>query len=197
MARLDFSHLNRQTIIPFLAKLFSEQGQAAYLGEPVTMAEHMLQGAALAEQAGHDDLVIIAALLHDIGHFISAHGAFSMQDSEDRWHEQAGADLLARFFPAPLVDAVRYHVAAKRYLCATEPDYYDRLSPASKHSLTLQGGVMGADEAADFARQPHLDNILTVRRLDDAGKQAGLSVPDFASYIPKIDQLLDQHSPPA
>ena len=109
MARLDFSHLNRQTIIPFLAKLFSEQGQAAYLGEPVTMAEHMLQGAALAEQAGHDDLVIIAALLHDIGHFISAHGAFSMQDSEDRWHEQAGADLLARFFPAPLVDAVRYH----------------------------------------------------------------------------------------
>ena len=197
MARPDFSHLNRQTITPFLAKLFAEQGQAAYLGEPVTMAEHMQQGAALAEQAGHDDLVIIAALLHDIGHFISAHGAFSMQDSEDRWHEQAGADLLARFFPAPLVDAVRYHVAAKRYLCATEPDYYDRLSPASKHSLTLQGGVMGTDEAADFARQPHLNNILTVRRLDDAGKQAGLSVPDFASYIPKIDQLLDQHFPPA
>ena len=185
--------LNRHTITGFLARLFAEQGQAAYLGEPVTMAEHMLQGAMLAEAAGHGDVVIVAALLHDIGHFISAHGQFSMQDDQDRWHEEAGADLLARFFPQAVVDAVRFHVAAKRYLCATEPDYLACLSPASVHSLDLQGGVMGADEAAEFARQPNLGMILTVRRLDDAGKQAGLATPDFGHFAPKIEQLAEQH----
>ena len=60
--------LNRETIVPFLADIFARRGAESYLGEPVTMAEHMLQGAWLAEAEGAPDELVAAALLHDIGH---------------------------------------------------------------------------------------------------------------------------------
>ena len=103
--------LDQSTIVAFLADIFDRRGGEEYLGEPVTMAEHMLQGATLAEEAELPEEVIVATLLHDIGHFTSEFGSFSMQDTEDRFHEEAGARVLEQFVPIIVTDCVRYHVA--------------------------------------------------------------------------------------
>ena len=94
--------LTSETIVPFLADIFERRGGEEYLGEPVTMAEHMLQGAHFAEQRGESEQIIVAALLHDIGHFTSEFGMFSMDDTKDRFHEEAGAKVLEWFFPCLL-----------------------------------------------------------------------------------------------
>lgn len=183
----------RDTIVEFLGDIFARCGDAEYLGEPVTMAQHMLQGAWLAEQQGLDDQVIVAALLHDIGHFTSEFGTFSMEDTEDRFHEEAGAEVLAPFFPSLVTDCVRYHVAAKRYLCATRPSYFDRLSEASIHSLNLQGGPMSAEEVAEFERNPNLPRIIQVRYLDEAGKDPDMVTPDYWHFAPAVQRVVDAH----
>jgi predicted HD phosphohydrolase len=189
----EIEALTRENIVPFLADIFERRGGEAYLGEKVTMAEHMLQGAHFAEVRGEDAMVMVAALLHDIGHFTSEFGTFSMEDSQDRCHEEAGAVVLEPFFPAVVVDCVRHHVAAKRYLCATNPNYLGRLTPASIHSLKLQGGPMGADEVEAFAQNPNIDIILKVRHLDDEGKVAGLKSPPFAHFAPMVQHVVDAH----
>ena len=181
------------TIVAFLADIFERRGGEEYLGEPVTMAEHMLQGATLAERAGHDETIVVAALLHDIGHFTSEFGTFSMDDTEDRFHEEAGARVLEAFFPSLVTDCVRYHVAAKRYLCATRPEYFARLSEASVHSLNLQGGPMSAEEVTEFERNPNLKEIVAVRYLDDAGKHAEMETPSFAHFAPMVQRVVDRH----
>lgn len=185
--------LTRDTIVPFLAEIFDRRGGEEYLGEPVTMAEHMLQGATMAEEAGLPDEIVVAALLHDIGHFTSEFGTFSMDDTEDRHHEDAGAEVLAEFFPPVIVDCVRHHVAAKRYLCATRPEYFKRLSEASVHSLMLQGGPMSAEEAAEFETNPNLEAIIQVRYLDEAGKRADMETPGFAHFADKVQAQVDRH----
>ena len=183
----------RDTIVAFIADIFARRGAEEYLGEPVTIAEHMLQGATLAEQAGHDEEIIVGTLLHDIGHFTSEFGSFTMDDTEDRYHEEAGAQVLARFFPPSIIDAVRLHVAAKRYLCAVRPDYHDGLSEASKHSLKLQGGPMSAEEVARFEENPNMDRIVQVRLLDDAGKVPGMETPGFAHFAPMVQRMVDRN----
>ncbi len=119
----DFSTLDRNNIVAFIGDIFDRRGGEEYLGEPVTMAEHMLQGATIAEQNGMPEEIIVGALLHDIGHFTSEFGTYHPDDTEDRHHEDAGADVLEQFFPTVITDCCRYHVAAKRYLCATKPEY--------------------------------------------------------------------------
>ena len=185
--------LSRETIVAFLGDIFERRGGEEYLGEPVTMAQHMLQGACLAEQQGEDETIIVAALLHDIGHFTSEFGTFSMDDTSDKYHEEAGARVLERFFPAIVTDCVRLHVAAKRYICATDPDYLAQLSEASIHSLKRQGGPMDAAEIAAFERHPNLREIVRVRHLDDAGKVAGMATPGFAHYAPMVQRVVDAH----
>ena len=175
-------NLTAENIVDFLASIFERCGAEEYLGEPVTMGEHMLQGATIAEQNGQSDEIIVGALLHDIGHFTSEFGTFTMEDSEDRYHEEAGAAILDQFFPKVVTDCCRYHVAAKRYLCATKPSYFDRLSEASVHSLNLQGGPMDAREVAEFEKNPNLKEIIAVRYLDEAGKIAGMKTPDFSHF---------------
>lgn len=185
--------LTPQTIVPFLADIFERRGGEEYLGEPVTMAEHMLQGATLAENANLPEIIIVAALLHDIGHFTSEFGTFRMDDTKDRHHEEAGAQVLEAFFPTLVTDCVRYHVAAKRYLCATRPEYFNRLSDASVHSLNLQGGPMSPQETAEFEQNPNLEQIIQVRYLDDAGKHADMETPDFAHFAPMVQRIVDAH----
>lgn len=185
--------LTQQTIVPFLADIFARRGGEEYLGEPVTMAQHMLQGATLAEQSGAPEVVIVAALLHDIGHFTSEFGTYHPDDTHDRHHEDAGGDILAPFFPTLVTDCVRYHVAAKRYLCATKPSYFDRLSPASVHTLGLQGGPMTAAEVAEFERNPNLPQIIQVRYLDEAGKHANMQTPPFQHFAPMVQRVVDAH----
>lgn len=187
------SKLSPDTIVGFLADIFERRGGEEYLGEPVTMAEHMLQGAHLAEQNGESKEIITAALLHDIGHFTSEFGMFSMDDTQDRYHESAGADVLAGFFPTVVTDCVRHHVAAKRYLCAVDPAYFDELSDASVHSLNLQGGPMNAREIAEFERNPNLADIVKVRRFDDAGKVPDMMIPGFSHFAPMVQWVVDAH----
>ena len=188
------SELTRDTIVRFLADIFERRGGEEYLGEPVTMAEHMLQGAYLAERAGESEEIITAALLHDIGHFTSEFGMFSMADTQDRYHEEAGAEVLARFFPSVVTDCVRFHVAAKRYLCAVDPDYLGKLSAASVHSLRLQGGPMNDEEVIRFERNPNLADIVKVRHFDDAGKVPEMEMPGFSHYAPMVQRVVDNHS---
>lgn len=193
MTKPDPANLSPDTIVAFLGDIFERRGGEEYLGEPVTMAEHMLQGAFLAEQQGEAEPIVAAALLHDIGHFTSEFGTFSMQDTHDRHHEDAGAEVLERFFPKLVVDCVRLHVAAKRYICATDPRYFSELSAASIHSLKLQGGPMSADEVGEFEKNPNIAEIVKVRRLDDAGKIAGMKTPGFQHYAPLLQRVVDAH----
>ena len=187
------TELSPQTIVAFLGDIFERRGGEEYLGEPVTMAQHMLQGATLAERANAPEVVIVAALLHDIGHFTSEFGTYHPDDVEDRHHEDAGAEVLTPFFPTLVTDCVRYHVAAKRYLCATKPEYFNRLSAASVHTLGLQGGPMNAAEVAEFRRNPNLDQIIQVRYLDEAGKHANMETPPFAHFAPMVQRVVDSH----
>ncbi|PHQ81180.1 MAG: phosphodiesterase, partial [Thalassobium sp.] len=171
----------------------ARRGGEEYLGEPVTMAQHMLQGATFAQQQGFSEEIIVAALLHDIGHFTSEFGTYNPDDTQDRHHEDAGAAVLGAFFPTLVTDCVRYHVAAKRYLCATQPSYFERLSDASVHSLNLQGGPMSAAEVAAFSANPNLAEIIQVRHLDEAGKVADMETPDFAHFAPMVQRVVDRH----
>ncbi|MCV0426903.1 MAG: HD domain-containing protein [Roseibium sp.] len=193
MSKPDFTTLTRENIVAFLGDIFERCGDEEYLGEPVTMAQHMLQGATLAEQNGLDEEIIVGALLHDIGHFTSEFGTFSMNDTQDRYHEEAGAEVLSGFFPSVITDCVRYHVAAKRYLCATKPDYFNRLSEASVHSLNLQGGPMDPEEVTEFEKNPNLKKIIQVRYLDEAGKQPEMETPDFWHFAPMVQRIVDKH----
>ena len=177
---MTLPRLNSETIVPFLADIFERRGAEEYLGEPVSMAEHMLQSAWFAEQAGAGDELVAAALLHDVGHFTSEFGAYSPQDAEDKHHDDAGAQVLAPFFPRVVSECVRLHVAAKRYLCAADPGYFAKLSEASVHTLALQGGPMNEHEAAEFRSNPFHTEAVRVRLWDEAGKVAGMKTSNLS-----------------
>lgn len=169
-------------IIDRIFHLFEEKGNGAYFGEAVTETEHALQSAHLAEQSGAESPLIAAALLHDVGHLL--HGL--PEDLADRGidgrHEEEGAAWLQRFFGSQVVDPVRLHVAAKRYLCAIDPDYQAALSAASQRSLLLQGGPMSPEEIHDFEQEPWFRSAVAVRRWDDQAKVPGLAVPGLEHY---------------
>ena len=187
------TNLNATNIVDFIGSIFEKRGDEEYLGEPVTMGQHMLQGATMAEQSREPDEIIIGTLLHDIGHFTSEFGTFSMEDTEDRYHEDAGAAVLEQFFPKVITDCCRHHVAAKRYLCATDPEYFQKLSTASVHSLNLQGGPMSEAELKDFEKNPNLKKILKVRLYDDAGKIPDMVTPSFWHFAPLVQKMVDSH----
>ena len=189
----DIKNVNSKNIVNFIGSIFERRGGEEYLGEPVTMGQHMLQGATMAEQSKEPDDIIIGALLHDIGHFTSEFGTFSMEDKKDRFHEDAGAAVLEHFFPKVITDCCRYHVAAKRYLCATNPEYCQKLSAASVHSLNLQGGPMSEIEVKEFEKNPNLEKILTVRLYDDAGKIPNMDTPSFWHFAPLVQKMVDSH----
>lgn len=193
MSKPDIATLSKDTIVPFLADIIERRGAESYLGEEITISEHMLQAAQLAEQADAGDDLIAAALLHDIGHYTNEFPEDAQDHGIDTVHEEAGAVILDSYFPAAVVDCVRHHVAAKRYLCATDASYFDRLSPASVHSLHLQGGPMSENEVDNFRTHPHLEAIVRVRSWDDQAKEKDLPTPDFNHYAPILQRVVNRH----
>jgi phosphonate degradation associated HDIG domain protein len=162
--------------------LFEQRGSAAYFGEPVSQLEHALQTAYLAEQSAAPPDLIVAALLHDIGHLLHGLPEEIAEQGIDARHELIGAAWLARRFGPEVCQPVKLHVAAKRYLCLVEPDYAVRLSAASVQSLALQGGPFNPDEVQAFERQVHWRAAVQLRRWDEAAKLAGLAVPPLEHY---------------
>ena len=171
--------------------LFTTRGQTQYGREAVSQLDHALQCAQLAEQAGESAETIAAALLHDLGHLIAAEQAERADDRQDGddLHQFIALPFLRSRFPEAVLAPVRMHVAAKRYLCAVEPGYWERLSPASKRSLELQGGAFDGAEAEAFAASPYAAEAVRVRRYDDDAKVPGLAVPDIAHYVPVLEAV--------
>ncbi|MFJ1754345.1 TauD/TfdA family dioxygenase [Kitasatospora sp. NPDC088134] len=171
-----------------LEALFEGEGADEYLGEAVTLAEHMRQAGALARAAGAPPALVAAALLHDIGHFRGS-GRELMAGSDNR-HGETAAARLSRWFPPAVTEPVRLHVEAKRYLCTAEPGYADRLSPASVHTLAVQGGPHTPEQAAAFAAHPFGPDAVAVRRWDEAAKDPAVTAPPFAEFRPLLLELM-------
>ena len=171
-------------------EFFERHGDKAYFGEAVSQKEHALQAAWMAQRHGADPAVIVAALLHDIGHLLGYTLDGLAEDiaakGVDARHEDRGAAWLDQFFGTEVTQPVRMHVAAKRYLCR-DAKYISRLSPASVASLALQGGPMSDGEAGQFETQPFYREAVLVRRWDDAAKVPGLGVPGLEHYRAAVE----------
>jgi phosphonate degradation associated HDIG domain protein len=179
-----------------IERLLATRGAAQYGNEAVSQLEHALQCAALAEQANAPDTLIVACLLHDIGHLIAAERNDRKDDSQetDDLHQYVGLPLLRHLLPDAVLDPIRLHVDAKRYLCHADPGYWAQLSPASRHSLELQGGRFDADAAANFVKQAHALDAVQLRRFDDLAKVPGLGTPPLSHYLLKLSSLTNPTS---
>lgn len=178
------------TPVDELVVLYESPAAQRRYDEAVTEREHALQSAALATAAGEDDAMVVAALLHDIGHLIVGDLAtIEVALTSDAEHEAVGARWLRRWFGPEVTAPVALHVAAKRYLCGADESYVARLSPSSVRSLGVQGGPMPAIERADFERRAGARAALRLRRYDDDAKVAGLEVPSFDAYLGRIEHL--------
>jgi phosphonate degradation associated HDIG domain protein len=185
---------NPEEIVDEVFALYEKFGDADYIGEPVSQTEHMSQAAALAAEEGYDDEVILAAFFHDIGHLCAdEHEAESMGGMGNADHEKLGADyLLARGFSPRVANLVNGHVIAKRYLTYKYPEYYNKLSDASKITLEFQGGVMNADEAAEFEKDPDAELIIRLRYWDDMAKEMNIPVDNITQLKTKAVNHLNR-----
>jgi phosphonate degradation associated HDIG domain protein len=170
--------------------LFERHGDDTY-GEDVTQNQHALQCAAIAEADGASEALIVAALLHDVGHLVHLDETGEVADAQvvDDVHEATGARALARLFGPEVTGPIALHVTAKRYRCATEPGYLDGLSPASVLSLAIQGGPLDADACATFAAHPAAAEAIRLRGYDDWGKLDDVDVPGWDHYRPMLERL--------
>jgi phosphonate degradation associated HDIG domain protein len=173
-----------------IAALMERKGGRRYGLAAVSQLQHALQAALQAEQAGGDAALVTAALLHDIGHMVHGLGDNPAGDGVDDRHEELGRAYLAALFGPEVTEPVRLHVAAKRFLCATEPAYFGLLSPDSVLSLSLQGGPMSGDEAAAFRALPQAEAAVRLRRFDEAAKVQDLPTPPIAHFLPYVRQSL-------
>jgi phosphonate degradation associated HDIG domain protein len=170
-----------------IARLFTERGGVAYAGERVSQAEHALQCAWLAERAGASDALVTASLLHDLGHLLIAeHQTLARSPTElgiDDRHQYIALPLLRGAFGVEVREPIRLHVDAKRYLCATRPSYFSRLSPDSVRSLALQGGPMDAEAARRFAALEWAEDAVRLRLWDEEAKAEALETPPLAHFL--------------
>jgi [1-hydroxy-2-(trimethylamino)ethyl]phosphonate dioxygenase len=169
--------------------IFQKHGSSEYFGESVSMTEHALQAAYFAQADGAPPCLILAALLHDVGHLIGDVPSDISNWTTDAHHERVGGIWLARRFGPEVSEPVRLHVPAKRYLLSADPEYFARLSPASVVTLKLQGGAMAAHEVATFESERFYQEAVRVRRWDDQGKVAGLETPGLSNYRSLIEEL--------
>ncbi len=169
-------------ILDRIERLFAERGADEYHGEDVSQLEHALQSAMAGEAEGARSELIVAALLHDIGHLLQSHGENAAERGIDDRHEALGQRFLEKHFVPAVTEPVRLHVAAKRYLCAVESEYRNCLSASSQLSLDLQGGPMNSAEVAEFEQEQFYESACQLRRWDDIAKIRGLATPPFTHY---------------
>src|SRR5262249_25783137 len=181
------SAINADAPIDWLMRLFKERGDAAYIGEPVSQTEHALQTAWAAEQAGADSALIAAALLHDVGHLLHDLAEDCALAGIDDAHEARGARWLVQHFGPDVTEPVRLHVSAKRFLCATDPDYATSPCEASLRSMQLQGGPFTPEEAARFLHDPYAEAAVALRRFDEQAKVPGLPTPALEHFRPYLE----------
>jgi len=175
-----------QELVTMIGEIIEGKGHRLYGLSAINQRAHALQAAWLAEQAGCDAALITACLLHDIGHLVHDLGEDPARDGIDDKHEELGQAWLARWFGPAVTEPVRLHVAAKRYLCAAEPDYFTKLSPDSVRSLALQGGPMSEAELAAWRGDPHARAATMLRRFDEAAKVKNLATPPVAHFLPYV-----------
>lgn len=176
-------------VIDRIFAVYREKGHRSY-GEDVTETQHALQCATFARDAGEAPAIVAACLLHDFGHLAHDLGEDIADHGVDARHEDLGAAALSAWFAPEVVEPVRLHVAAKRYLCAVQPGYAEGLSEASRISLELQGGPMSADEVRAFEAGPHHVAAVRLRLYDDMGKLSDMATPDFEAFRPFLQPFV-------
>lgn len=177
-------------ILEEIRRLLEQKATGRYGLTLVNQQQHALQAAWLAEREGKGDALVAAALLHDIGHMVHDLGENPAGEGVDDRHEELGHAWLQRHFGPEVTEPVRLHVAAKRYLCAVEADYFGRLSPDSVTSLALQGGPMSPEEVAAFEALPRHREAVQLRRYDEQAKVEGLTTPPVAHFLPAVARCL-------
>jgi len=158
-----------------------QNNKSLYIGEKVTIAEHMIQSAMMAEKTKSKDTLICSCLLHDYGHFILDDPDELVREKKDGKHEDVGYEYLKKYFKEEIVEPIKNHVLAKRYL-ARNQKYFNLLSPASITSLKLQGGLMSDDEAQTFEKNKYFKDSIKLRRFDEAAKNEGVKIKDIIEY---------------
>jgi len=173
-----------------LFEAYRHYGRTAYLGEPISITDHMLQTAGAAERDAAAPALVAAALLHDVAYLLRRPAGDAADPDLDGRHAEIGFAFLSRRFAPAVAGPVRLHVAAKRYLCAVEPAYRAALSPASVRTLEIQGGPLGPAEVRAFEAAPYARDAVRLRRWDDAGKVAGAPTPDLEHFRPILEAHL-------
>ena len=181
-------------IVDEIGELFERNGRSLYGGEDVTQLEHALQAAMLAEAEGSETSLIVAALLHDIGHLLHDLPEDAPADGIDDVHERLAHNWLRGHFGPEVTEPVRLHVEAKRYLCAVELGYHSSLSAASQQSLEVQGGPFSAAEAREFEQRPFFEQGVRLRRWDDLAKVVGLATPSLNHFLSYARQVRRRES---
>ena len=158
-----------------------KNNNSLYIGENLTIAEHMIQSAMMAEKSKSKDNLVCACLLHDYGHFILDNPDELVRKQQDGKHEDIGYKYLKKFFKKEIVEPIKHHVIAKRYL-ARDKKYFGRLSEASVVSLKLQGGILSSKEARLFEKQEFFKEAIRLRKFDEAAKKIGVKIKDIIQY---------------
>lgn len=166
-----------------IVNVYLRAGEKAYGLYGINQLEHALQSAKRAEEGGLSSAMVMACLLHDVGHMIHDLGEAPAEHGIDDHHEARGAGWAARRFPRAVSEPIRLHVAAKRYLCTVEEAYIAQLAKDSLISLELQGGLMTAEEIARFLRQDYAGDAILLRRIDELAKDVGASTPSLETFL--------------
>ncbi len=177
-------------IVDEILDAFETRGETAYFGEPVSVSQHSLQAALAAEEAGAAPSLIIAALLHDVGHLILRLPEDVANRGINTRHEDLACNWLSPYFGPEVTEPIRLHVAAKRYLCGADAGYLLRLSPASIQSLGLQGGPLTDEEAEEFIGSPYSQQAILIRRWDDQAKVPGMATAGLHHYRPLLESTV-------
>ncbi len=179
-----------------LLEIYGKRATRRYGLSDVNQLQHSLQAAANAEAAGEPPSIIVASLLHDLGHMIHDLGTDYLERGINDTHEERGAAWLARHFGPDVSEPVRLHVPAKRYLCTVE-GHYDRLARDSRRSLELQGGNLTPEEVEAYRREPYAEAAIRVRRYDDTAKDPAAQTQPFEHFLKYVEPLVTSAATPS